>query len=306
MAFDPKRHVIRVQGGREYLPVSARLVWFRGEHPDWGIVTNPIEINLEKQYAIFSAQIFNAEGKLMASATKFENVRGFQDFLEKAETGAVGRALALCGYGTQFAPELEEGPRFQGSPMGAGNRFTPRSNGPMNGNGTNGNSGMRPAPQRSEPAPREEDEIFDDEAPVASPAPRISVPATARPAPSLNSPVTRVREPERENIDPAGPDDVDEDPFGEEDEAPAVPVPAKLAPARAEAKSDSGENAGGALNRCSVEGCSNVLTASQMTMSTNKFGKAVCLLHQRDMAPTAAATGGSRRANPKQGGETLL
>ena len=127
MTFDPKKYLIRVQGNAEYLPVSARLIWFRGEHPDWGIVTTPIEINLEKQYAIFSASIFNADGKLMATATKMENVRGFQDFIEKAETGSVGRALAYCGYGTQFAPELEEGGRIADAPFpprGGGNRFS--------------------------------------------------------------------------------------------------------------------------------------------------------------------------------------
>jgi hypothetical protein len=125
MAFDKSKHMIRVQGGREYLPVSARLIWFREEHPDWGIATNPIEINLEKQYAIYQASIFNAEGKLMATATKMENVRGFPDYIEKAETGAVGRALAFCAYGTQFDPDLDEKhrpadtpPRFSNNRLG--------------------------------------------------------------------------------------------------------------------------------------------------------------------------------------------
>jgi hypothetical protein len=61
----------------------------------------------------------------MATATKMENVRGFPDYLEKSETGAVGRALAFCGYGTQFAPELEESNRLADAPypVGGGNRF---------------------------------------------------------------------------------------------------------------------------------------------------------------------------------------
>ncbi len=57
MAFDFKRHLIKVQGGRTYLPVSARIVWFRQEHPDWSIETEAVEINHEKQYAIFRARI---------------------------------------------------------------------------------------------------------------------------------------------------------------------------------------------------------------------------------------------------------
>lgn len=107
MSFDPKNYLIRVQGNRDYLPVAARLVWFRQEHPDWAIVTTPVTIDTEKQYAIFSATIMDADGKVMATAHKMENVKGFGDYLEKAETGSIGRALAMCGYGTQFAPEME-------------------------------------------------------------------------------------------------------------------------------------------------------------------------------------------------------
>ena len=126
MAFDPKKYLIKVQGNRQYLPVSARMIWFREEHPDWGVETHAIAIDIEKQYAIFEATIYNAEGKLMAKGTKMENVKGFGDYLEKAETGAVGRALALCGYGTQFSPELDEAGHGRivdsPQPMGGGYR----------------------------------------------------------------------------------------------------------------------------------------------------------------------------------------
>jgi hypothetical protein len=37
--------------------------------------------------------------------------------MEKAETGAIGRALALIGYGTQFAPEMDEEDRIVDSPV---------------------------------------------------------------------------------------------------------------------------------------------------------------------------------------------
>ena len=46
-----------------------------------------------------------------------ESVKDFGDYLEKAETKAVGRALAMLGYGTQFAPELDEGDRIVDSPV---------------------------------------------------------------------------------------------------------------------------------------------------------------------------------------------
>lgn len=109
MAFDPKDYIIKVQGGKEYLPVAARLVWFRQDHPNWGIVTDPLEINYEKQFAVFRATILSDSGSIIATATKREDVRGFADWLEKAETGSVGRALAMCGYGTQFTNEFDEG-----------------------------------------------------------------------------------------------------------------------------------------------------------------------------------------------------
>lgn len=125
MPFEPKRHLIKVQGGRMYLPVSARLIWFRLEHPDWGIETETIALDLERQYAIFRARIYDAEGKLMATGTKHEDVRGFPDYIEKSETGSVGRALALCGFGTQFAPELDEVDMRQAAAQGgiASGRF---------------------------------------------------------------------------------------------------------------------------------------------------------------------------------------
>lgn len=115
--FDIKKSLIKVQGGKDYLPVASRLVWFREEHPDWAIVTEPVVIELEKGLTIFKATVYNAEGKLVGSGTKMETARGFADFVEKAETGAIGRALAVCGYGTQFAPELEEGGRIVDSPQ---------------------------------------------------------------------------------------------------------------------------------------------------------------------------------------------
>jgi hypothetical protein len=331
MAFDPKRHVIKVQGNREYLPVSARLIWFRQEHPDWGIVTEPIEINLEKQYAIFMARIFNAEGKLMATATKMENIRGFGDYIEKAETGSVGRALALCGYGTQFAPELEEGGRMADSPypMG-GNRFASRPAAPMNrpepvraeraeaapypGNG-NGNGGPRPlSPRPSAPPPPresmpEDDEPFDDgPAPrAATPVTRGEAPAPSRPAPAgrpatPGTQITRVREPEPDTFDPGGDDDEETDPFAEDEPTPA---PATKAAARAAVPAAEAQTS----NHCSVEGCSAVLNPAQLTMSLNKFGKPLCLTHQREAAPVAAgagaaSAGGRRKASA--GTDTLL
>ncbi|MGH2481156.1 MAG: hypothetical protein ACRDHW_15985, partial [Ktedonobacteraceae bacterium] len=59
----------------------------------------------------------------VATGTKSEKAASFGDFLEKAETGAIGRALAALGYGTQFTgEEFDERHRIVGSPV---NRDTP-------------------------------------------------------------------------------------------------------------------------------------------------------------------------------------
>lgn len=122
MSFNPNDHLIALKG-KPYLEVKYRLVWFRDENPDWGIQTTPIKIDLDAKYAIFKATITDQHGRIIAEGTKMEDSKGFSDFLEKAETGAIGRALGICGYGTQFAPEFDEivpgveNPRIVDSPI---------------------------------------------------------------------------------------------------------------------------------------------------------------------------------------------
>ena len=68
-------------------------------------------------YARYRAVVTDGKGG-RASATKTERKVDFDDFVEKAETGAVGRALAMLGYGTQFAMiEFDEGDRVVDSPV---------------------------------------------------------------------------------------------------------------------------------------------------------------------------------------------
>lgn len=112
--FNPNNYLIDIKG-KKYLQVAHRLVWFREDHPDWCIETELIERG--DGWAIFKAYIKDNEGRLLATGTKVETKAGFPDFLEKAETGAIGRALAIAGYGTQFAPEFDEGERLADAPM---------------------------------------------------------------------------------------------------------------------------------------------------------------------------------------------
>lgn len=104
--------------GKDYLLVCHRIVWFREDHPDWRIKTS-VTYNLKEGWALGHATIIDAQGNEMATAHKFEDSKGFPDYIEKSETSAIGRALALCGYGTQFAPELDEMPRIVDAPIEA-------------------------------------------------------------------------------------------------------------------------------------------------------------------------------------------
>lgn len=102
--------------GKEYLEVKYRLVWFREDHPDWSIETELLSVTDVSAYA--RATVRDESGRVIATSHKFESIQGFPDFIEKAETGSIGRALALIGYGTQFcADELDEGNRIVDAPV---------------------------------------------------------------------------------------------------------------------------------------------------------------------------------------------
>lgn len=102
--------------GKEYLEVKYRLVWFREDHPDWSIETELVSVTDVSAYA--KATIRDERGRIIATSHKYESIQGFPDFIEKAETGSIGRALALIGYGTQFcADELDEGKRIVDAPV---------------------------------------------------------------------------------------------------------------------------------------------------------------------------------------------
>lgn len=102
--------------GKDYLVVAQRVRWFREEHPTWTIKT-AVTYDLKEKWSLGHAIIIDDQGREIANAHKFEDIRGFGDFIEKSETGAVGRALALAGYGTQFAPEFDEDERLADAPV---------------------------------------------------------------------------------------------------------------------------------------------------------------------------------------------
>lgn len=114
MTFEPSKHLTKLKG-KDYLEAKWRLVWLREDHPDAMIETQHIE--LSETHAIFRATVTFKEG---GGATGYgsETKGDFGDFIEKAETKAIARALAAAGYGTQFTgDELTEGERIVDSPV---------------------------------------------------------------------------------------------------------------------------------------------------------------------------------------------
>lgn len=114
--FNPNDHLIQLKG-KDYLQVMWRLVWFREDKPLWAITTQMIAHDTETKHCIFKAEILDENGLVKSTGTGSESIKDFGDYIEKAETKAVGRALAMLGYGTQFAPELDEGDRIVDSPI---------------------------------------------------------------------------------------------------------------------------------------------------------------------------------------------
>ncbi len=142
-SFNPSDHLMQIKnknGASDYLPVQWRLVWFREQCPQGTIETEMILLDLDREteeegyawnqearrsekvikrangIAIFRAVVKDGKGGI-ATGTKSEKAASFPDFIEKAETGAIGRALAELGYGTQFAPELDEQHRLVDAPV---------------------------------------------------------------------------------------------------------------------------------------------------------------------------------------------
>lgn len=113
--FDPVKHLINLKGKGEYLPTKWRLAWLRTEHPDAQIVTE--HVVLSETIAVFKATVTIPGGGL-ATGYGSETPEDFQDHIEKAETKAIGRALAALGFGTQSCPDHD----LEAVPAGAAYR----------------------------------------------------------------------------------------------------------------------------------------------------------------------------------------
>ena len=86
--------------GRAYLPVDERIYWFRYDHPNWTIQTEITYISDDGRFVVVRASLLDEQGRVYATAHKGRSADEGSDFIEKAETAAIGRALSLLGYST--------------------------------------------------------------------------------------------------------------------------------------------------------------------------------------------------------------
>jgi hypothetical protein len=81
----------------------------------WSIITEVEQ--LATKAVVMKATIKDMLGVVIATTRTKETEIGFPNYIEKAETGAIGRALAMCGYRTLQAPEFDEQDQLADAPV---------------------------------------------------------------------------------------------------------------------------------------------------------------------------------------------
>lgn len=131
--FEAGKYLTEVNG-KEYLEVKWRLLWLRTEHPDALVETELVKH--AAGLALFRAKV-SIPGGGQASGWGSETADDFEDYIEKAETKALGRALAALGYGTQFCEDFDFSAEGEGrakranESAGTGHRSSNREDHPV-------------------------------------------------------------------------------------------------------------------------------------------------------------------------------
>lgn len=145
--FNIQSYLVKIdtsQGKKDYLPLQGRLLWFTGEVTEYVIETDIVLLDIDKEISVErmvwspekhqkvpvtkmarGVAVYHAtlaiykDGHLVKKVPgdKMETAADFPDYLEKAQSGAIGRCLMFAGYGTAFAIELAEGERIVDSPV---------------------------------------------------------------------------------------------------------------------------------------------------------------------------------------------
>lgn len=100
---DYTKDLIATKGSRErnYLQVKDRMRLLRELFPEAKVTTTVLNIDPANGFAAFHARVELPNGAI-GEGTGSETARDFGDYIEKAETKAVGRACSAAGIGHQF------------------------------------------------------------------------------------------------------------------------------------------------------------------------------------------------------------
>ncbi len=102
--FDPVSRLSTLEDGSQYLGARDRLLWFLQEEDEYS-VTSQVE-RLSSVLAIVKVTLTIGSGKKV-EALGSAQTSGDYRAVESAETHALARALALLGYGTESALEMD-------------------------------------------------------------------------------------------------------------------------------------------------------------------------------------------------------
>lgn len=89
------------RGPATYLEVKYRLQLLRELFPEAQVTTQELAVDPANGFAAFHARVVLPNGAV-GEGTGSETARDFGDFIEKAETKAIGRALSAAGIGHQY------------------------------------------------------------------------------------------------------------------------------------------------------------------------------------------------------------
>lgn len=132
-----EKYMIKLKG-KDYLPVAPRVLMFRIDHElDVAVTTEIVDLGgvLHVKASVSTTDVVKEDGAASSSdpivvATAHKRIKldstsgASADWpVETAETGAIGRALSLCGYGTiESGDDLEEDGQIADAPVSVNKR----------------------------------------------------------------------------------------------------------------------------------------------------------------------------------------